>query len=202
VPLDRLEKVRGDVKIMATVEYANSGTTHQGGQRIAYTLPPRVCTIADVEGDLSAWFSRVNLNVARINGRVNVQNEAGATVLTVDDELPREAHWVVSSCGRIELHAAVSSLGDLPVMALTNDGTAKTGADRGTLDEVSFTTGAAGDGSRRNWRGFRSRRTAADTPFGLFEYFERPGRVLAGTETAPGLTLISRSGVVTVMLKP
>ena len=33
VPLDRVEQVQGDVKIMATVEYANTGTHYEGDER-------------------------------------------------------------------------------------------------------------------------------------------------------------------------
>ena len=198
VPLDQLEQVHGDVKIVATVEYANSGTTHESGQRTFYIPPPRECKIVDVEGNLSAWFARVNLTLAKINGLVDVRNEAGSTKLTVDKKLAPLPHRIVADSGRIEIQAQTSALADLSVMALTDEGTVKTNADQTTYDATSFTTGNSVDGSRRNWRGVRSNANADRSDF---TYFERPARVLKGTETAPGLTIISRSGVVDLRLK-
>ncbi|MBA3481989.1 MAG: hypothetical protein H0T51_09260 [Pirellulales bacterium] len=198
VPLGQLEQVHGDVKIVATVEYANTGTTHESGQRTFYIPPPRDCKIVDVEGNLSAWFSRVNLTLARINGLVDVRNEAGSTNLTVNKKLAPLPHRIVSDSGRIEVQAHMSVLADLSVMALSDEGTVKTNADQTIYDAATFTTGNSVDGSRRNWRGVRSNASADRFDF---TYFERPARVLEGTETAPGLTIISRSGVVVLRLK-
>ncbi len=198
VPLNQLEQVQGDVKIVATVEYANTGTTHESGQRTFYIPPPRDCKIVDVEGNLSVWFSRVNLTLAKINGLVDVRNEAGSTKLTVNKELAPLPHRIVSDSGRIEVKAQKNAVADLSVMALSDDGTVKTNADQTAYDAASFTTGNSVDGSRRNWRGVRSNSKSDRFDF---TYFERPARVLKGTETAPGLTIISRSGVVELRLK-
>lgn len=198
VPLGQLEQVNGDVKIVATVEYANAGTTHESGQRTFYIPPPRDCKIIDVDGNLSVWFSRINLNLARINGLIDVRNESGSTKLTVNKKLAPLPHRVVSDSGRVEVQAKISSIADLSVMALTDEGIVKTNADQTTYDAASFTTGDSVDGSRRNWRGVRSNANAGGFDF---TYFERPARVLRGAETAPGLTIISRSGVVELRLK-
>jgi hypothetical protein len=198
VPLGQLEQVHGDVKILATVEYANTGTMHESGQRTFYIPPPQDCKIVDVEGNLSAWFSRVNLTLAKIDGLVDVRNEAGSTKLAVNKKLAPLPHRVVSDSGRVEIQAKMSSIADLSVMAVTDQGTVKTNADQTTYDAASFTTGNSADGSRRNWRGVRSNVNADGIDF---TYFERPARVLKGTETAPGLTMISRSGIVELRLK-
>ena len=198
VPLNQLEQVHGDVKIVATVEYANAGTTHESGQRTFYIPPPRDCQILDIDGNLSAWFSRVNLTLAKISGLVDVRNEVGSTKLTVDTKLAALPHRIVADSGRIEVQARTSALADLSVMALSDEGTVKTNADQTTYDATSFTTGSSVDGSRRNWRGVKSNPNSDRSDF---TYFERPARVLNGTETAPGLTVISRSGVVDLRLK-
>jgi hypothetical protein len=198
VPLDQLDHVRGDVKIIATDEHANTGTVHESGQRTFYTAPPRDCQIVEVEGNLSAWFSRVNLSLIGINGLIDVRNEAGNTKLVVSNELLPLPHRVVSDCGRVEIDANADVLADLSVMAITNNGTVKTNADQKTFDGVDFSTAASADGSSRNWRGVRSNASADRFDF---TYFGRPDRVLRGTETAPGLTIISRSDVVELKLK-
>jgi hypothetical protein len=196
VPIDEVKQVRGDVKIVATVEYANTGTTHEEGRRVAYIPSPRTCTIAGVGGDLSSWFSRVELAVSEISGTIDVQNEAGTTRLSVGNAPAAAPHRVVSESGQIELKVASDQLAALALMALTGDGSAETNADQGALNEINFTTGLVIDGSRRNWRGFM-------TPLseeGRFTYFDRPGHVLAGSATQAGLTLISRSGRVSVLV--
>jgi hypothetical protein len=197
VPLNRVEKVRGNVKIVATVEYANTGTTHTGGKRIAYTPPPRELTIAEVGGDLSAWFSRVNLTLTGVKGLVDVRNEAGATKVVLEDKLAERPHRVISESGRIEVNANKESFASLPVMALTDNGAVETNADDAMFDSLNFTTGATADGSRRNWRGIKSKENADSD---RFRDFERPARVLNGTEDEPSLTLISRSGSVSLMV--
>jgi hypothetical protein len=196
VPLDELKQVRGDVTIVATVEYANTGTTHEGGRRVAYTPPPRECSIEAVEGDLSAWFSRVDLTAAEIGGKIDIRNETGTTQLRVANA-QAAAHRVVSESGRIELNVPSDQLAALALMALTSDGAADTNADQAALDEVSFTTGLTIDGSRRNWRGFMTPPPEEER----FTWFERPAQVLAGRATQAGLTLISRSGRVGVQVE-
>jgi hypothetical protein len=197
VPINRLEGVRGDVKIVATLEYANSGTRHGNGKRIAYTPAPRECSIADVEGNLSAWFSRVNLKAAGIQGQIDVRNEAGDTVLTLDESPAKQAHRVLSESGRVEVQTAQGAVAELPVMALTTEGSVETNADQRAFEDVNFTTGTTIDGSRRGWRGFVS---PSGDGLDRFMMFERPGRVLRGVETEPGLTLISRSGVTALVV--
>lgn len=198
VPLDRVESAAGDVTIESTVEYANTGTTHADGRRVTYTPPPRSCTIAGVRGDLTAWFSRVDLHVAGVTGRIDVRNESGDTVVD-GAELAATSHRVLSWAGRVELQAPPALFEQLPVMAVTSDGRAETDADQGVFEKVSVTSGDPSDGSRRNWRGFK---TPARGDVERFSYLERPGRVWSGEETTPGITLISRSGATAVVVSP
>jgi hypothetical protein len=104
---------------------------------------------------------------------------------------------LIVAAGRIEVTASKETLAKLPVMALTDNGAVETDGDDAMFDSVNFTTGAAADGSRRNWRGIKSKESADSD---RFSYFERPARVLGGTENEPSLTLISRSGSVSLMV--
>jgi hypothetical protein len=200
VPLDRLEQVHGDVQIMATVEYANTGTHYEGGERTTIIPPPRECVIDQVTGNLSAWFSRVNLKLGAISGVVDVKNETGATKFAPSGPLVNRAHRLVSVSGQIDVRLKRSALASLPIMALTNAGTVKTNATREELDETNFTTGNPADGSRRDWRGLKSpgKRDGGDP----IAEFQRPGAALRGDERAARLDIISQFGTIVVTLEP
>jgi hypothetical protein len=198
VPLDRLEQVQGDVTIIATLEYANSGTRHADGLRFSYIEPPRECTISGIDGALSAWFARSTLKLDGVRGQIDVNNEAGDTTLTVAGQLPEVAHRVVSQSGRIEVHASPDALGALPVTALTNQGSVRTNAEQQTLDGTNFTTGNPSDGSGRNWRGFKTKRDF--NPATFMDEARRPAAVLANEPRSAGFDLISRSGAVVLFI--
>ena len=122
VPLDRLEQVEGDVKIMATVEYANTGTHYEDGKRTTIIPPPRECVIDKMNGNLTAWFARVNLKIGSVTGVVDVMNETGDTSWVVGDPLLDRAYRVISDTGRIDVKISKSVLGKLPLMALIDRG--------------------------------------------------------------------------------
>ena len=199
VPLDRLEQVEGDVKIMATVEYANTGTHYEDGKRTTIIPPPRECVIDEITGNLSAWFARVNLKVGRVSGVVDIKNETGDTSWTVTDVLADRPYRVVSDSGRIDVTIKKSVLDKFQVTALTTEGTVTTDAPQNVLEDTSFTTGDVIDGSRRDWRGVKSvRQGRMANPF---ENFERPAKALRDDERPAGLDLISRVGTVNLTVK-
>jgi hypothetical protein len=200
VPLDRLEQVHGDVKIMATVEYVNTGSRYEAGQHTTIIPPPRECVIDQVTGNLSAWFSRVNLKLGAVSGTVDVKNEAGDTSFVTAAPLANRAHRLVSVSGQIEVRLKRSALASLPVMALTNNGTITTNTTREELERTNFTTGNPTDGSRRNWRGVKTPRKRDAT--NLLDDFLRPAAALRGDERDAGLDIISQSGTVVLTVAP
>jgi hypothetical protein len=208
VPLDRLEQIDGDVTLVATLEYANTGTTHEAGKRVYYTPPPRQCAVSDINGDFSAWFARSTLNLESISGRIDVRNEAGNTSLS-SKLSPDAAHCIVSECGRIEVRTTAEALGKLPLLAVTGQGSVRTNADSSLLSGTNFTTGNPVDGSRRNWRGVKTNRVnlkgmETSRPFdpeAFLEQARRPAAALAGEPRSAGLDLISRSGAVVVLIE-
>lgn len=200
VPLDRLEQVHGDVTIVSTVGFANTGTHHQDGWRIAYSPPPHECTVSGVDGDFSAWFAREILYLEKMAGQIDVKNESGDTTLTLTELAANAAHRVISDSGLIEVRGSAAVVGGLPVIAVTSGGSVRTNAAQHVLDEVNFSTGNPYDGTRRNWRGLRS--AQKPNPAGFFEQFGRPAAVLANEPRAAGLDLISRSGAIVVAIEP
>ena len=200
VPLDHVEQVQGDVKIIATVEYANTGTHYEDGKRTTIIPPPRECVIDKIEGNLTAWFARVNLQIGSVTGVVDVKNEAGDSSWVVGDALLDRPYRVISDTGRIDVKISKSALAKLPLMALTTEGTVTTDASQDVLEDTSFTTGDVIDGSRRDWRGVKSARKG--DPSIEFDAFERPKKALRGEERPAGIDLISRVGTVNVTVKP
>jgi hypothetical protein len=199
VPLDRLEHVHGNVTIMATVEYANTGVSHEGGMRICYTPPPRECVVSDVRGDVTAWFARASLKLEGVSGRIDVKNEAGDTWVK-SAALADAAHRIVSDCGRIEVRATAETLAKLPVLAVTGQGSVRTNARSDLLSETNFTAGNPADGSRRNWRGLKTPREF--DPVAFMNEAHRPAAALADEPRSAGLDLISRSGVIELRVEP
>jgi hypothetical protein len=198
VPLDRVEQVQGDVKIIATVEYANTGTRYEDDKRTTIIPPPRECVIDKIEGNLTAWFARVNLKIGSVTGVVDVKNETGDTSWVVGDLLDRP-YRVVSDTGRIDVKISKRALAKLPLMELTTEGTVTTNASQDVLVDTNFTTGEVIDGSRRDWRGVKSARNG--DPAMAFEEIERPKKALCGEERPAGVDLISRVGTVNVTVK-
>ena len=199
VPLDRLEHVRGDVTIMATVEYANTGVSHEGNMRVCYTPPPRQCVVSDVRGDVMAWFARASLRLEGVSGRIDVKNEAGDTWVTATT-LADAAHRIISDCGRIEFRTTAEALGKLPVLAVTGQGSVRTNAGSHLLSETNFTTGNPVDGSRRTWRGLQTPRES--DPVAFMRQANRPAAALADEPRSAGLDFVARSGAIILMLEP
>ena len=200
IPLQRLEQVHGDVKLIATSEYGNTGTQHADDWRTAYTPPPLECLVRAIDGNLVIWFAHINLALEEIAGGVDVRNEFGDTTLTVAKPLQNTAHRIVSEAGRIELKAKQANWGKLPILALTNHGSIRTNAQRDFLDETNFGGASAGENAQRNWRGMKTKQERAADRF--FTDFDRPSAILRGIQRSAGLDLISRGGDVVLTIEP
>jgi hypothetical protein len=208
-PLHAIEDIDGNVEIVSTRDFANSGTTHDGasepGQelRLLHHSSALPCTCKGVRGDFTAWFSRTDLQLEGISGRIDVRNEFGDTRLVIKS-LARGTHRVVSEAGRIELDAPRSAFGDVPICAMTSCGNVRTNAPRELLEPFSGRVGRDASGTQRGWLGFRSPRdpSAPSDGLDLLDALERPSRAYYGQERAPGLDLISRGGSIAVNVQP
>jgi hypothetical protein len=198
-PIDRIDSVTGNVTIVSTTELANTGTKYEDDHRTSYTPPPRQFVCEEITGDFIAWFSRVDLKLSGIAGRIDVRNEFGDTTLASAQPLADQAHRLLSESGRIEVSVPRKQLERQPLSALTNCGTARTNVGREILDETNFTTSSAGDRSRRGWRGFKTpnQRDA----FQILAAVDRLDAVLTGAERTSGLDIVSRAGTVVVIIE-
>jgi hypothetical protein len=198
-PITLIENVSGNVHIVSTMDYANSGTMHDGGSlpnsvlRTHYFYPALRCKCKDVRGDLTGWFNRVNLNVENVSGKVDLRNEFGDTTLTINGKVAAQCHRLISEAGRIELIVKPDDVGDLPLFAMTQCGNVHTNASEQWLDSVSL-SGADDQNVMRHWSGFRR-----PPPQGVFEFIHpRFAAAMNGEDREPGIDLISRGGTVVV----
>jgi hypothetical protein len=198
VPLDLIDAVDGNVKVVATMELANKGTHHEGGLRTAYTPPPRVLTCRNIGGDFSAWFTRGDVRLAGISGQIDVRNEFGDTTLIAGGQLADTAHRLLSQSGRIEVQLPSAGLAQISLLALTNCGTVRTNARQDALENTSFSTGRISDLGSRDWHGLKSVRKPEQGPESFFAGVERLNAILTGADRSSGLDLISHGGLVTV----
>ncbi len=194
VPIQKIDHVQGDVRLLLTEEFSNTGTTNQGNWRLMFAPAPNELDCTNIIGGLSAWCGRMNLKLAGISGPIDVRNEFGDTVLTVDPSTTIAAHRVVSEAGRIDAIVPLGLVDRLPLFAATSHGKVETNADDKVLAERLFGTSGRKPGDFRNWRAFASKSLAGSQ----FENFGRVALALAGESRPPGLDLISRDGTVAV----
>jgi hypothetical protein len=208
-PLHVVEGVDGNVQITSTRDFANSGTSYDGGSqpgqvlRLSHFSRALSSACKGIRGDFIAWFGRVDLQLEDIGGRIDVRNEFGDTRLILADKLASGAHRIVSEAGRVELEAPRSALGDLPIWAVTSFGNVRTNAPRDLLDLFQGTVGRDASGVSRGWLGFRRPRDPSAPPGGLdlLDSLERPSRAYHGENRSAGLDLISRGGSVAVNIR-
>jgi hypothetical protein len=198
VSVQLIEKVRGNVNFIGTVEFANSGTSHVNGLRTAYVPPASECSIREIEGNLTAWVGRMTLNLEGIAGTLDVRNEFGDTIVNAGNRLPETAHRILSQSGNIEVNFSSEPSKSLPIMALTNHGKIITNLPQNLFEDTNFTTQDAPTMSRRNWRGMISSPKTNQAGLDIWDRMQRPNLVWSGSARAPGLDLISRAGHVTV----
>lgn len=83
----------------------------------------RELTCRNIDGDVTAWFSRADLKLSDISGRIDVKNEFGDILLTATGSLSDKPHRLLSESGRVAVELTRRSLGQLPLQALTSCGT-------------------------------------------------------------------------------
>lgn len=199
VPLDSVSQVKGNVEIDSTIEMANTGNRHSGGFRTAYIPPPRRCEVSEVQGNVTARFTRSDLSVSGVNGTLNVHNEYGDTEVSIKASIDKGVHRVVSSSGDVRVVVAGKAKVTVPVFVATNCGTARTNQNRQQLDDMSITQTSKIDSQRRGWRAYF-------TPIGddfraKFKLFDRPDLAWFDRDRSAGLDVISRSGLVEYLVQ-
>jgi len=203
VPLDLIDGVTGDVKITATVDLSNRGTSHGQGTLVGTRQPPLTCTCKNVGGDFEGWFGRVDLQLESIKGRVDVRNEFGETKLAIAGRPNQAAHRIISESGRIELSLSRGDWGDFPLFAVTQAGTFRSTAPQEFLLDFNVGTQDA-EGAQRHWVGVRrpAPRAAQFDARDFLTLAARPRLALQNKDRSPGFDLISRGGTIIIETIP
>jgi hypothetical protein len=195
VPLQSIQTVHGDVDVRMTAYLGNSGTRHADDTRTSYVYVPEKYTYQDIAGNFRGRFVRADLELTKIDGQIDVENEYGQTRLVLDRPLSEVPHRIVADGGHITLQSHERGLGRLPVFALTECGTVRMGYPDQSFEDVHWNLSMGAPPVRRGWMGFV--RVPADaTGARLFEHFERVEKAVEGKDRPAGLDLISRGGSI------
>jgi len=198
VQLETIKNVRGDVSVTVTSDRGNSGAEHTAGQITLYSEAPATFTYRKIEGDFTAQLLKVNLQLAELNGRVDVNNQFGDTLFVVEAPLTAAAHRIVSESGGIRLQLANNALQSAPLVAATECGTVRVMENTPPLTEGNITTWHENGLVRRTYRGFITK-SDAQPPFDRIEPFQRLETIRAPQgQSKPGLDVLSRAGAVLV----
>jgi len=198
-PLELIEAIHGNVDIQSTITAAPTGGSGNG-EWIVAAPAPRVLKCRNVEGDLTAWVMRDELNLEAITGRIEVKNEFGKTTLAVGRGLADKRHRAISDSGRIEVRVAPAARGRLPICAMTNCGVVR--YPEAAEEILHGTTYALKDngGIMRTWGGAL---LAHGGPQPSLIHGLNQGdaieHVVLGDDHSPGLFLLSRSGTVQIL---
>jgi hypothetical protein len=217
IPIHRLDKIRGDVSVIATAFAEDVATGHGGGSVSMRPDAARGSSYRDIQGNLRARFCRADLSLEGIGGKIDVENDFGPTLLVVDQPLAARDHRIVSQSGSIEVRLGPKGAGGLGLNVFTECGAVHLAGGRNKppgpgergfqvvipgLEGVGFVQlmghSFEKDTVRRAWNGYYRKPGGKQDPGEQFEVFKRMAAALHGRERTPGLDAISRSGSVLV----
>ena len=201
-PLQTVTNVTGHVTFTATQEFGfeSAGTLHADNIRQLTPAKPIAVQVHHVSDGLDAQFGRVQLDLADIQGTVNVSNDFGDTRLVASKPLPAVAHRLVTQSGRIEVELSPAAWKSLPVLAITNHGGIRTNLSREEFDDFRLEGADEHDGTRRTWPGFRTV-VKDEERFAVFAVLGRMRQIIENTDRPAGLDVFSRSGNIEVLRK-
>jgi hypothetical protein len=198
VQLQTIKNVHGDVSVTVTADLGNSGTEHSSGQITQYSEAPATYNYREIDGNFRALLLKVNLQLAKVSGRVDVNNQFGDTLLVVESPLAAAAHRIVSESGGVTLQLAMDALNSAPLVAATECGTVRVMENTPPLVDGNITAWHEDGTVRRTYRGFATK-SNAQPPFDRFGPFERMETILLREgQQKPGLDVLSRAGAVLV----
>ena len=211
VPIHRIDGVRGDVSVIVTAYPGDKSSSMNGPSLTTRAYPPGASEYRKVLGALRVRACRVDLTLGEIGGRVDVANDFGRTVWTLDRPPARIDHRVVSESGTIEVRIGKDMPGDLPMMLFSECGAVNLveAGDKVPSLKFSSTNGndvfeslmfhsGFDDTAVRSWHGFYSKKPGPRDPLDSFERMRRVAAALNGRPRPPGIDLLSRAGAVTL----
>src|SRR5262249_39734418 len=153
-----------------------------------------------IRGNLRARFCRADLSLERIDGRIDVENDFGRTVWSLDGVDPEKDHRLVTQSGTIEVRLGRDVPGKLPLTLFSACGPVHLadGRERKVLEPV-MSHSASGDTAYRAWHGFVSLKHPERDGLALFD---RVAAALHGRSRKPGADVINRAGAILVVEPP
>ena len=201
-PLRTIKQVKGHVWVESTTEFGieGAGTSHHDDLRDMTPSRPFQVEVHEVTQGVKLRYARVQLDLAKIQGTISVENEFGDTHLTIATAVAESAHRIVSLAGRIDVELSPEAWDSVPVLAISNHGGVRTNISREEFDDFHLTGPDKHDKVRRNWSGFR-KVVAGEDRMAVFNLFDRFEAILNDKARTNGLDLISRNGTLVVVRK-
>jgi hypothetical protein len=193
-PINRIEDVKGDVRIEAAQDFANSGTAHENNERFFRYFKMDDCVICKVTGKLDATFGRVNLNLESIGGGIDLRNDHGDTTWRIAKALTDALYRLRSVSGRLQVEADSTALGDLSVILAGNYGSIRTNAPQDQYRDFSF-GGGRGNDKPTSWHGFRHAANKAKQEE-FADIFDLSGVLNGKTRPKNGVIVINEAGPI------
>ena len=201
-PLQTIKKVKGHVWVESTTEFGfqGAGTTYRDDLRDMTPSRQFQVDVDEVTQGVDLLYARVLLDLANIQGKINVKNEFGDTHLVVASSMAETTHRIVSLTGRIDVELSSAAWDSVNVLAVTNHGGVRTNIPREQFDDFHLNGPDKHDNVRRDWSGFR-KVVAVEDRMAVFDLLDRFAAILNDTARANGLDLISRNGFLVVVRK-
>jgi hypothetical protein len=201
VPWQLVENVAGDVRVMHTKDVGIQSTNY-GDARGQISAPSEQTNVyRQIGGHLSGWFVQANLQIEGVGKEVDVRNDFGDTVWTLDKPPSAETNRIIAEAGDIQLRIPTSGTVSAPITAVSEVGDVYAPDAMQQLDGAMFSTPGA-DGVTYSWHGFFSKVEGKDDVLAKFERYRRLAKIVADEPRGPGLDLVSRAGTVRILIAP
>ena len=199
VPLELVENVSRNVDVIYTDHVAITSGPHYGNVRGRVSAPrekPQV--YRQIGGHFIGWFVQSGLRIDSVAKELDIRNDFGDTVWTLDKPLAEANYRIVSECGAIQLRIPTADTLKLPVMALAEVGDVFVPSDMKRFESLMYSLAGEHD-VRHGWHGFATKLDASDH-METYNRMQRVAAIVGDQPRSPGIDLVTRAGSVRILV--
>jgi hypothetical protein len=201
VPWQLVENVAGDVRVMHTKDVGIQSTNYGDARAQLSARAEEPLVYRAIGGRLIGWFVQANLEIEGVGKQVDLRNDFGDTVWTLDKPPSAQTNRIIAEAGDIQLRIPTALTVAAPITAVSEVGDVYAPDAMQQLDGAMFSTPGA-DGVTYSWHGFFSKVEGKDDVLAKFERYRRVAKIVADEERGPGLDLVSGAGTVRILIVP
>ena len=203
-PLNRIADIKGQVRMFVWQDFGKGGggLTYHDDLRDLYSPPAMELSIANVAGPVQLRLGKCKLDLAELDGPIDIENDFGDIHWENTRPLASGSHRIVTQSGALDIALSSRAWSSAKLVAATGFGSIRTNVSREEFDEFHQTIALENGQGGTTWQGFEMRAPGAPKPG--FRY-PLVGQEVAATwkgETADKrLTVINRAGKTVIMRK-